>query len=230
MITLYTWPTPNGHKITLALEEMELPYEIVPVDIGRGAQFDPAFLTISPNNRIPALVDHAPADGGPPLSIFESAAILLYLGEKTGRFLPADLRGRSAVQAWLAWQVGGLGPMAGQCHHFRQYAPEPIPYAIERYTREVTRLWGVMDRRLAEHAWLAGDSYTVADMAAWPWVRPWKLQAQDLDAHPHLRRWFDTIAARPATARALSVGADGQRRELDDEARRHLFGNPAPTR
>lgn len=230
MITLYTWPTPNGHKITLALEEMELPYEIVPVDIGRGAQFDPAFLAISPNNRIPALVDHAPADGGPPLSIFESAAILLYLAEKTGRFLPADLRGRSAVQAWLAWQVGGLGPMAGQCHHFRQYAPEPIPYAIERYTREVTRLWGVMDRRLAELAWLAGDSYTVADMAAWPWVRPWKLQAQDLDAHPHLRRWFDTIAARPATARALSVGADGQRRELDDEARRHLFGPPAPAR
>ncbi len=229
MIDLYYWPTPNGHKITLFLEEAGLPYRLVPVDIGRGAQFDPAFLAISPNNRIPAIVDHDPPDGGPPLSVFESGAILLYLAEKTGRFLPADLRGRKTVLEWLFWQVGGLGPMAGQAHHFLDYAPEPVPYARERYVREVSRLHAVLDRRLEGRRFLAGDDYTIADMACYPWVVPWKRQRQRLDDHPHLRRWFEEIRARPATQRAYARAAEVREaaRGIDEEAKRILFGQGA---
>ena len=222
MIELHSWPTPNGHKITLALEEMGLAYRFVPVDIGRREQFHPSFLAFSPNNRIPAIIDRAPADGGEPVTVFESGAILLYLAEKTGMFLPADLRGRVRVMEWLAWQVGGLGPMAGQCHHFRQYAPEPVPYGIARYTQEVARLYGVMDRALAERPYLAGD-YSIADMAAWPWVRPWSRQGVDITEFPNVQRWMDAIAARPAAVRAVAVGAELVR-PLDDEARKSLFG------
>ena len=222
MIELHSWPTPNGNKITLALEEMGLAYRFVPVDIGRREQFDPSFLAFSPNNRIPAMIDHAPADGGAPVTVFESGAILLYLAEKTGMFLPADLRGRVRVMEWLAWQVGGLGPMAGQCHHFRQYAPEPVPYGIARYTQEVARLYGVMDRALGERPYLAGD-YSIADMAAWPWVRPWSRQGVDITEFPNVQRWLDAIAARPAAVRAVAVGAELVR-PLDDEARKSLFG------
>ena len=238
MIELHSWPTPNGHKITLALEEMGLAYRFVPVDIGRSEQFNPSFLAFSPNNRIPAIIDHAPACrgrvsgappaahedevGGAPITVFESGAILLYLAEKTGMFLPADLRGRVRVMEWLAWQVGGLGPMAGQCHHFRQYAPEPVPYGIARYTQEVARLYGVMDRALAERPYLAGD-YSIADMAAWPWVRPWSRQGVDITEFPNVQRWMDAIAARPAAVRAVAVGAELVR-PLDDEARKSLFG------
>ncbi len=225
MIELHSWPTPNGHKITLALEEMGLPYRFVPVDIGRREQFAPAFLAFSPNNRIPAIIDHDPSDGSGPITVFESGAILLYLAEKTGTFLPADLRGRVRVTEWLAWQVGGLGPMAGQCHHFRQYAPEQVPYAIERYTREVARLYGVMDRALAERPYLAG-AYSIADMAAWPWVRPWSRQGVAIGDFPHVKRWLEDIAARPAAVRALAVGAELVRPVLDDEARKSLFGAP----
>jgi GST-like protein len=225
MIELYYWPTPNGHKITMFLEETGLAYRLTAVDIGAGAQFEPAFLALSPNNRIPAIVDHAPADGGAPQSVFESGAILVYLAEKTGRFLPAATRPRTAVLEWLFWQVGGLGPMAGQNHHFNRYAPERVPYAIERYTRETNRLYGVLDERLARHRHVAGEEYSIADMAIYPWIVPWKSQQQNLDDFPHLRRWFEAVAARPATARAYAR-ADEFRRPatMDDEARRILFG------
>ena len=205
MLELHYWPTPNGHKITLFLEEAGLPYRIVPVDIGQGAQFAPEFLAISPNGRMPALVDTAPADGGPPLALFESGAILLYLAEKTGRFLPADLRGRNAVLSWLFWQVAGLGPMTGQYGHFATYAPEPVPYAIDRYTREAQRLLGVLDRQLAGRAFIAGDDYSIADMACYPWIDPYSRAPLDLAPFAEVRRWRDAIAARPATQRAYAL-------------------------
>ncbi|WP_340315154.1 glutathione binding-like protein [Rhizorhabdus argentea] len=205
MIDLYYWGTPNGHKITLFLEEAGLDYRAHPIDISKGEQFAPDFLKISPNNRIPAIVDDDPAGGGAPLSLFESGAILLYLAEKTGRFLPADLAGRAEVLQWLFWQVGGLGPMAGQNHHFGTFAPEKIPYAIERYVKETARLYGVLDKRLADRAFVAGEAYSIADMAIYPWIVPHERQNQDLDDFPHLKRWFEAIATRPATTRAYAV-------------------------
>lgn len=226
MIDLYYWTTPNGHKITMFLEETGLAYRIVPVDIGSGAQFEPAFLAISPNNRIPAIVDHAPADGGAPLSVFESGAILLYLAEKSGRLLPQQLRGRVEVMQWLFWQMAGLGPMAGQNHHFSRYAPEKIAYAIERYVRETRRLYGVLDRRLADRPFIAGE-YSIADIAAYPWVVPHEAQGQKLEDFPHLRRWFDTIRERPATVRAYEKAKSiNTQTEFTAEARRVLFGHP----
>ena len=205
MIDLYYWPTPNGHKVTLLLEEAGLEYRIRPVDIGKGDQFAPDFLAISPNNKMPAIVDHAPADGGAPQSVFESGAILLYLAEKTGRFLPATARARTEVLEWLFWQMGGLGPMTGQYGHFSVYAPEPIPYAIDRYTKEALRLLGVLDRRLAGRDFIAGDDYSIADMAAYPWIDVYARAPLDLAPFPELRRWRATIAARPATARAYAL-------------------------
>jgi len=205
MIDFYYWTTPNGHKVTLFLEEAGLPYRVLPIDISKGAQFDPAFLAIAPNNRIPAIVDHDPADGGAPVSLFESGAILLYLAEKTGQFLPTELRARNEALIWLFWQMGGLGPMAGQNHHFSIYAPERIPYATDRYVKETARLYGVLDRRLADRAFVAGPDYGIADMAIYPWIVPWRAQQQDLSAFPNLHRWFETIAARPATQRAYAL-------------------------
>jgi GSH-dependent disulfide-bond oxidoreductase len=228
MIDLHYWPTPNGHKITMFLEEAGLDYRIHPVDISAGDQFKPAFLAISPNNRMPAIVDTAPADGGPAISVFESGAILLYLAEKTGLFLPQDVRGRTAVLEWMFWQVGGLGPMAGQNHHFGLYAPEKIPYAIARYVNETNRLYGVLDRRLANNRFVAGDAYTIADMAAYPWVVPWKQQQQNLDEFPHLRRWFDAVRARPATIRAYAKGKPySNRPTVTEQGKSILFGQTA---
>jgi GST-like protein len=192
MIDLHYWPTPNGWKITILLEETGLPYRIIPVHIGRGDQFKPDFLAISPNNRMPAIVDDDPPGGGAPVSVFESGAILVYLAEKTGQLMPSDLRGRYEVLQWVFWQMGGLGPMAGQAHHFRQYAPEPIPYAIERYTNEVNRLYGVLNKRLADREFLAG-AYSIADIASWPWVLPYERQGQKIEDFPHLKRWFEAI-------------------------------------
>jgi GST-like protein len=229
MIDLYYWPTPNGHKITMFLEEAGLPYRIVPIDIGRGEQFEPSFLRISPNNRMPAIVDHEPADGGEPVSLFESGAILLYLADKIGSFIPDSLRGRAEVLQWLFWQVGGLGPMAGQNHHFLQYAPEKIAYAIDRYVNETNRLYGVLNKRLADRAFVAGEAYSIADMASYPWIVPYERQGQDLGDFPHLKRWFEAIQARPATMRAYEVGKAYQRRDatVDEEARKVLFGQTA---
>lgn len=231
MIDLHYWPTPNGRKVTIFLEEAGVPYRIVPVDITRGEQFSPAFLAISPNNRMPAIVDHEPKGGGAPISVFESGAILLYLAEKTGRFLPEDARGRYEVIQWLFWQMGGLGPMAGQAHHFRVYSPEKIDYAIKRYTDEVNRLYGVMDKRLSDREYLAGD-YSIADMASWPWVVPWKTQGQNLDDFPHLKRWFEAISSREAVQRARAVGRElvqAQPNTMDEETRKVLFGQTAAT-
>jgi GST-like protein len=228
MIDLYYWPTPNGHKITLFLEEAGLPYRLVPVNIGKGDQFAPGFLAVSPNNRMPAIVDHEPAGGGAPLSVFESGAILLYLAEKTQRFIPADPRGRYAMLQWLFWQVGGLGPMAGQNHHFNLYAPERLPYAIDRYVKETNRLYGVMDRRLSQVPYLAGEAYTIADMAAYPWIVPWQRQQQDLKQFPALQRWFEQIGARPATQRTYARASEFQVQPItDEESRRILFGQTA---
>lgn len=227
MIELYYWPTPNGWKVTIMLEETGLPYEVKPVNIGRGEQFQPAFLAISPNNRMPAIVDTAPNDGGAPVSVFESGAILQYLGRKTGQFYPSAERERVEVEQWLFWQMGGLGPMAGQAHHFRQYAPEKIDYGINRYTNEVNRLYGVMNKRLADREFLAG-AYSIADMAAWPWVVPYKNQGQDLEDFPHLKRWFDAIQARPAVQKGFAVGKELRRNLNDDEeAKKVLFGQKA---
>ncbi|MFA5490014.1 MAG: glutathione binding-like protein [Candidimonas sp.] len=230
MIDFYYWTTPNGHKITLFLEETGLPYTLHPINIGKGEQFQPEFLKIAPNNRIPAIVDRAPADGGDPVPLFESGAILLYLAEKTGRLLPADMRGRARVSQWLFWQMAGLGPMAGQNHHFNAYAQEKIPYAIDRYVRETARLYGVMNKRLADHEYLAGD-YSIADMACYPWIVPHERQDQDLNDFPHLKRWFEAIAQRPATIRAYEI-ADQINTEPsvnDEESRRILFGQDAGT-
>ena len=228
MIELHYWPTPNGHKITMLLEETGLAYRLTPVDIGAGEQFRPPFLAISPNNRIPAIVDRAPAEGGEPISVFESGAILVYLADKSGRFLPAATRPRTTVLEWLFWQVGGLGPMAGQNHHFNRYAPERIPYAMDRYTRETNRLYGVLDVRLRGRAFVAGDDYSIADMAIYPWIVPWKAQQQNLDDFPDLKRWFEAIAARPATVRAYAHADPLRARaEFTDEARKILFGQSA---
>ncbi len=204
MIELYYWTTPNGHKITIFLEEAGLPYEIHPVNINKGEQFDAFFLSFSPNNRIPAIRDLAPADGGAPLGVFESGAILQYLAEKTGRFLPTGMRERLTVMQWLYWQIGGLGPMAGQNHHFVQYAPERIPYAMERYVKETTRLYGVLDRQLAHNEFIGG-AYSIADMACYPWIVPHERQQQKLADFPHLSRWFGAMAARPAVQRAYDI-------------------------
>ena len=228
MIDLYYWPTPNGHKVTLLLEETGLQYRIHPVNIGSGDQFKPEFLAISPNNKMPAIVDQAPADGGAPQSVFESGAILLYLAEKTGAFLPAQARARIEALEWLFWQVGGLGPMLGQNHHFNQYAPEKIPYAMDRYTNETRRLYSVLDKRLDGRDFLAGD-YSIADMAAYPWIVPHAKQKMDLVDFPNVARWFDAISQRPATARAYALGpqvnpALGE--PLTEEQRRHMFGQP----
>lgn len=228
MIDLYYCATPNGHKMTMFLEETGLPYRRIQVDIGKGEQFKPEFLAISPNNKIPALVDHAPADGGEPVALFESGAMLLYLAEKTGRLIPADLRGRAEVLKWLFWQVGGLGPMAGQIGHFNVYAPEKVPYAIERYTKEVNRLYGVLNQRLAEREFIAGE-FSIADIACYPWIVPHKPHGQNLDDFPHLQRWFATIAARPATVRAYGNVQDSYARteKISDEERKILFGQSA---
>jgi GST-like protein len=229
MIDLYYWPTPNGHKITIFLEETGLAYRLIPVNIGRGEQFQPRFLAISPNNRMPAIVDHAPDDRGAPVSLFESGAILLYLAEKTGRFIPSRLRARAEVLQWLFWQVGGLGPMAGQTHHFLHYAPSRIEYAADRYVKETSRLYAVLDKRLADRAFIAGD-YSIADMASYPWIVPYKRQDQDLDAFPNLRRWFDAIHGRPAVERAYEKGkAISSQSVMDDEAKKYLFGQSAAT-
>ena len=226
MIDLSYWPTPNGWKISIALEEMELPYRVRYINIARGEQFAPEFLAISPNNRMPAIIDDDPPGGGGPIAIFESGAILLYLAEKTGRFLPGDLRGRYEVTQWLMWQMGGLGPMAGQAGHFRLYAAEPNPYAVERYTNEVNRLYGVIDRRLTDRTYICGD-YSVADMACWPWIVPHERHGQRLADFPHLHRWYEQLKARPALRRGFDVGKEIRqlgRDGPDEEARRILFG------
>lgn len=230
MIDLYFWPTPNGHKITIALEELDLPYRIVPVNIGRGEQFEPSFLAISPNNRIPAIVDHAPADGGAPVSVFESAAILLYLADKTGRLGGEGLRGRTAVTEWLTWQVANVGPARGQLNHFRNYASETVTYAVERFRNEVDRLLGVLEERLERAEFVAGD-YSIADIALWPWVRNPSRYGMDLAEFPRVAAWLARIAERPAVVRALEK-ADAIRTApaMDDEARKHLFGQRARTR
>ncbi|NLY27001.1 MAG: thiol:disulfide oxidoreductase [Alcaligenaceae bacterium] len=230
MIDLYYWTTPNGHKITLFLEETGLPYTLKLVNIGKGEQFDPDFLKIAPNNRIPAIVDHSPAGGGEPVSVFESGAILLYLAEKTGRFLPADPRGRTDVLQWLFWQMGGLGPMAGQNHHFGTYAPEKIPYAIDRYVRETGRLYGVLNKQLADRPFIAGE-YSIADMACYPWIVPYERQGQNLHDFPHLERWFNAIASRPATQRAyeLAHNLNTTPSVSDAQSRAILFGQDAKT-
>lgn len=227
MIDLHYWPTPNGHKITLFLEEAGLPYTIQPVDIGKGHQFTPEYLAISPNNKMPAIVDHAPADGGEPLSVFESGAILVYLAEKTGQFLPSDLRTRNTVLEWLFWQMGGLGPMTGQYGHFNVYAPEKIPYAIDRYTREANRLLGVLDKRLDGHAFLAGDDYSIADMASYPWIGVYDKAPIDMTPYPQVRRWHAAIADRPATQRAYALSAKvapNAGKPMSDEEKKRLFG------
>ncbi|GFM59867.1 thiol:disulfide oxidoreductase [Pseudomonas cichorii] len=205
MIDLHYWTTPNGHKITLFLEETGLPYKILPVNIGKDEQFQPDFLKIAPNNRIPAIVDHQPADGGEPLSLFESGAILLYLADKTGQFIPQDFRGRQETLQWLFWQMGGLGPMAGQNHHFNRFAKEKIPYAIKRYVDETARLYGVLNKRLADRSFVAGNQYSIADMAIYPWIVPHTFQQQNLDDFPNLARWFKSIAGREATQRAYAL-------------------------
>ena len=229
MIDLYYWTTPNGHKITMFLEETRLPYKIIPINIGKGEQFAPEFLKIAPNNRIPAIVDQAPADNGSPLPIFESGAILLYLADKTGRFIPADLRGRNEVLQWLFWQMGGLGPMAGQNHHFTQYAPEPIPYAIDRYVKETARLYAVLNKRLSDREYVAGE-YSIADMACYPWVVPYERQRQKLEDFPHLKRWFESIRQRPATERAYAIAKEiNPAPVVSEEAKKVLFGQDART-
>lgn len=205
MIDLYYWTTPNGHKISLFLEEAGLPYRVFPINIGKNEQFQPDFLKIAPNNRIPAIVDHQPADGGEPLSLFESGAILLYLAEKTGKFIPQDLRGRQECLQWVFWQMGGLGPMAGQNHHFNMFAPEKIPYAIKRYVDETARLYGVLNKQLEGRTFICGDQYSIADMISYPWIVPHERQQQNLADFPNLQRWFNAIKARPATEKAYAL-------------------------
>ena len=231
MIDLYYWPTPNGHKITMFLEEAGLEYRIVPVNIGAGAQFEPAFLAIAPNNRMPAIVDTAPQGGGAPLSVFESGAILLYLAEKSAQLLPRALHARFEVIQWLFWQMAGLGPMAGQNHHFSRYAPEKIPYAITRYVNETNRLYGVLDQRLADRPYVGGAQYSIADIACYPWIVPYEAQGQTLEDFPYLRRWFEAIRARPATVRAYALAQDySTPTTMSEEARNILFGQTARTK
>ncbi|HLI11337.1 MAG TPA: glutathione binding-like protein [Alphaproteobacteria bacterium] len=226
MIDLYYAPTPNGLKLTMFLEEAALPYRLIRVALSKGEQFKPEFLAISPNNKIPAMIDHDPPGGGAPVSLFESGAMLLYLAEKIGRFIPGDLRGRAEVLQWLFWQVGGLGPMAGQAGYFSVYASEKMPAAIARYTKETRRLYGVMDRRLADRPFLAGEAYTIADIACYPWIVPHKAHGQDLDEFPHLKRWFAAVQARPATRKAYDGVEDvyAPRAPVSEEARKILFG------
>jgi GSH-dependent disulfide-bond oxidoreductase len=227
MIDLYYWPTPNGHKITLFLEETAIPYNIVPVNIGKGEQFKAEFLAISPNNRMPAIVDHAPSERGAPITVFESGAILLYLADKSERFIANEARGRVEVLEWLFWQVGGLGPMLGQNHHFSRYAPEKIPYAIDRYVKETNRLYGVLNKRLADREFVAG-AYSIADMACYPWIVPYEAQGQSLEDFPNLKRWFEAIKARPATVRAYEKGAAvSTNTTMSEEAKKVLFGQTA---
>ena len=223
MIEVYSWATPNGHKVHIMLEECALKYRVHPIDIGKGDQFDPGFLAISPNNKIPAIVDPDGPDGKP-ISLFESGAILLYLAAKTGRLLPADTRGRYEVLQWLMFQMGSVGPMLGQAHHFRVYAPERIDYAYDRYTKEAQRLYGVMDRRLAKQSYFGGPDYSIADIAIFPWLRSWKNQGIEWSAYPHLKGWFDEIGARPAVQRGVAVLADMRKPLVDDKAREALFG------
>jgi GST-like protein len=230
MIELYYWPTPNGHKITIFCEEAGIRYTIKPVDIQAGEQFKPDFLKISPNNRMPAIVDAEPSDRGAPISVFESGAILIYLAEKTGKFLPKDLRGRFKALEWLEWQVGGLGPMAGQVNHFAHYAPEKLPYAIDRYVKEVSRLYAVMDNQLASNQYLAGD-FSIADMASYPWTAIWERQQQKIDEFPNLKRWLDTMRERPGVKAAYEKGKAYQsnRQNTDPEVAKILFGQSAAT-
>lgn len=227
MIELYFWTTPNGYKPLMFLEETNLPYTITPVNISKGEQFDPAFLKIAPNNRIPAMVDTAPDGGGQPIAIFESGAMLLYLADKTGKLVPQDPAGRWDCIQWLFWQMAGLGPMAGQNHHFSQYAPEKIPYAIDRYVKETNRLYGVLDKRLSDREYIAG-AYSIADMACYPWIVPYERQGQNLADFPHLRRWFEAIKARPATVSAYEKGkAINTAPSVTEEAKKILFGQTA---
>lgn len=227
MIELYYWTTPNGHKITIFLEEAGLRYRLVPVNISKGEQFNPEFLAISPNNRMPAIVDHAPKDGGKPISVFESGAILLYLAEKTGKYLPHDFRRRMEVMEWLFWQMAGLGPMAGQNHHFSQYAPEKIPYAIERYVKETNRLYGVLNKRLSNREFVAGH-YSIADMAIYPWTVPYERQGQNLKDFPDLKRWFEGMRERPAVKRAYARAKEiNTAPTVSEESRKILFGQTA---
>ncbi|WP_440995392.1 glutathione binding-like protein [Arhodomonas sp. SL1] len=223
MIDVYSWPTPNGHKVHIALEELDLDYRVHAINIGKGDQFGEEFLRISPNNKIPAIVDQEGPEGRP-FSVFESGAILLYLAEKTGRLLPASGEARYRVMEWLMFQMGGLGPMLGQAHHFRNYAPKHIQYAHDRYTNEAGRLYRVMDRQLAAHAWLAGEEYSVADIAAFPWIRPHRNQGQDLDDYPNLKRWYQAMDAREAVQRGVAVLAEARQQGFDEEAKRLLFG------
>lgn len=224
MIQVYSWATPNGHKVHIMLEELGLAYQAHAVNIGAGDQFKPEFLAISPNNKIPAILDEDGPDGKP-ISLFESGAILLYLAGKTGRFLPEDVRGKYETLEWLMFQMGGVGPMLGQAHHFRIYAPEKIEYAVNRYTNEAKRLYGVLDKRLADRAYVAGEDYTIADIAIWPWLRSWKNQGIELTDFPHVQRWFETIESRPAVQRGIKVLADQRKpMEQDDKAREMLFG------
>ena len=227
MIDLHYWTTPNGHKITIFLEESGLPYRIVPVNISKGDQFKPEFLAISPNNRMPAIVDHEPKGGGAPISVFESGAILLYLAEKIGKFIPSDVRGRVDVMQWLFWQMGGLGPMAGQNHHFSHYAPDKLLYAIDRYVKETNRLYGVLNKRLADREFVAGE-YSIADMAIYPWIVPWKRQAQNLEEFSCLKRWFEAIRVRPATIRAYQKAEQiNTQPTVSEESKSVLFGQTA---
>lgn len=230
MIELYYWTTPNGHKITIFLEEVGLPYTIFPINIGAGDQFKPEFLKISPNNRIPAIIDREPVGGGEPISVFESGAILLYLAEKTGKLIPSDTRDRVEVLQWLFWQMGGLGPMAGQNHHFSQYAPEKIQYAIDRYVNETGRLYAVLNKRLSDREFVAGNNYSIADIAAYPWIVPYERQNQKLEDYPNLKRWFEAIKSRPATIRAYEKAKEINDRAIDpDRARDMLFNQSAKT-
>ncbi|MBH8572016.1 glutathione S-transferase N-terminal domain-containing protein [Nostocaceae cyanobacterium CENA369] len=224
MIDLYYWTTPNGHKITIFLEEVSLPYKIIPINIGAGEQFQLEFLKVSPNNRIPAIVDREPVNGDAPISVFESGAILLYLAEKTGKLIPQDVASRAEVLQWLFWQMAGLGPMAGQNHHFSSYAPEKIEYAINRYVNETGRLYAVLDKRLADREFVAGD-YSIADIAAYPWIVPYERQSQKLENFPNLKRWFETIQARPATIRAYQKAEEFKNQTLDIEKSRNLLFN-----
>ena len=228
MIDLHYWTTPNGHKITIFLEETGLPYTVKPINISKGEQFTPEFLAISPNNRIPGIVDHAPPDGGGPLPMFESGAILLYLAGKTGRFYPTELRARCDCAQWLFWQMGGLGPMAGQNHHFSNYAPEKIPYAIDRYVKETNRLYGVLDHRLAGREFIVGEDYTIADIAAYPWIVSWKTQQQNLDDFPNIKRWHNAICNRPSTVSAYAKAQPYSKQPtMTEESRKILFGQTA---
>jgi GSH-dependent disulfide-bond oxidoreductase len=229
MIELYYWPTPNGHKITLFLEEAGLDYQIHPVNIGAGDQFKPDFLQIAPNNRMPAIIDRAPADSGEPISVFESGAILIYLALKSGKFYGESPRERTAILQWLMWQMGGLGPMAGQNGHFNIYAPEQVPYAIKRYTDETNRLYGVLDRQLAGRAFVAGDDYSIADMAIYPWIVPHEAHKQKLDDFANLKRWFEAVKARPATVRAYAKGEEirPSNTPMTDAQKKILFGQTA---